>query len=645
MINTELVRFQFVCCSFFGFFVFFHQKSLDEKKWFNSVYEAGEEEGEMELNDNENPWADDEPSTTDHGPEVITEEEQIPVEEEQQQVEYNAKKFKQPGVREDDLIFAICVVDFHHIRGPEIEYWCDSKTDSTDQREQVSKYTKIWPNLPFQALPDGAHLFEETFSTFTLLYDEVLQKSPEESEIDYSNVVTLFGCACIRQLNASELVDKSNDITRSIVQKSVVMISRYPITIQLREKLSIITKSFFLQKNFNDKSVIKQLYDNVSMIYNNENTKIQNDKIDNEAYEKVVEGEILYESDFYMGLTLQEMILKYRRNLLVMFKLIMLEKRIIFFSKNLLKLSNFQFSLLSLIPNLILNLQDCGSPELENLSKEIVEPRSFNILDRGSILKFIGLPLQIFNKGGFFEPYLSLQQLDALSKLKWYLIGTSNDLLLDQKPKISDLMIHIDHQNDSLEFFDQDLEKFLQLTSQDKKFIDNLIRQVEKLKTNDEVEEGTSSIYNNLMIEDLIRSSFENYLIGLLASVKYDDYVDKASNTQLQSIQQDLQNNINQFNKKFIDLWKLTKNYEIFNIGSYNEFFTMNEFKPIHIGDGIENINIFKFINQQRDKFKTWNSTSRLSATEEVIDEENEPGKDEERKSIFQTWANWKNHA
>lgn len=508
------------------------------------------------------------------------------------------RDIKQPSVREKGLVFGICVVDFHHIRGPEIEYWCDEHTTELNHDEQIQKWQKIWPNLPFQLLPDGAHQFEETFSTFTLLYDEQTRAAPLDHQTDFSSVTTLFGCACIRQLSSDELVDRADDITRSTVQKSVVLISRYPITIQLREKLSIITKSFFLQKNFNNKVVIKQLYDNISIIYNNEHTKISNDLMEQDT--KLEDDvEVLYESDFYMGLTLKEMLIKYRRELLVIFKLLLLEQRIVVFSKNLLKLSNFQFSLISLIPNLILNLQDCGSPDLCNLSKDLKEPDSFNIMDRGSILRFVGLPLQIFNKGGFFEPYLSLQQLDSLGKLEWYLIGTSNDLLLDQKLKIADMIIYIDSHNDSIEFLKPELSKILQLTSQDRRFIDNLIS---KLNGEDDEEIMTSAIYNDLIMEDLIRNSFENYLIGMLSSVKYDNFLSQASESQLRSINRE-NPILHYFNSRFIDAWRVTKNYKIFQQNSYNEFFTMDQFRPHHVGDELSSLN--KFWLQQRNKFRT----------------------------------------
>lgn len=57
-----------------------------------------------------------------------------------------------------------------------------------------------------------------------------------------------------------------------------------------------------------------------------------------------------------------------------------------------------QFSLISLIPGLIRNLQDCADPELDNFERQLVKPTSLKTSDRHSLLSYMGLPLQIFGK-------------------------------------------------------------------------------------------------------------------------------------------------------------------------------------------------------------------------------------------------------
>ena len=59
-----------------------------------------------------------------------------------------------------------------------------------------------------------------------------------------------------------------------------------------------------------------------------------------------------------------------------------------------------QFSLISLIPGLLRNLQDCADPELDAYERSLAKPTSLKTSDRGSLLNYMGLPLQIFGKVG-----------------------------------------------------------------------------------------------------------------------------------------------------------------------------------------------------------------------------------------------------
>ena len=56
----------------------------------------------------------------------------------------------------------VCVVDFHHARGPEIEQWFGTEGDPGAEND--------WQLIPYMALPDGAHQSEEEFSYFSLVH-------------------------------------------------------------------------------------------------------------------------------------------------------------------------------------------------------------------------------------------------------------------------------------------------------------------------------------------------------------------------------------------------------------------------------------------------------------------------------------------
>lgn len=108
------------------------------------------------------------------------------------------------------------------------------------------------------ALADGAHAYVtprpifwivllmlsspssvEEFSYFTLCHEATAD----------AQATSLFGISCSRQLDANELINRPADVTRSTVQKAVVVIFDSPQYFgQLREKLSIVTKAWFAQK-------------------------------------------------------------------------------------------------------------------------------------------------------------------------------------------------------------------------------------------------------------------------------------------------------------------------------------------------------------------------------------------------------------
>ncbi|KAL9592284.1 MAG: hypothetical protein Q9179_006875 [Wetmoreana sp. 5 TL-2023] len=131
----------------------------------------------------------------------------------------------------DDPI--VCVVDFHHARGPEIESWFGVK-DGTDPAADND-----WSYLPFMALSDGAHASTEDFSYFTL----------RRRSTSTSPATSAFGISCTRQMDANELLNRPADVTRSTVQKAVVVIAKSPQLFgHLREKLSMVTGAWFAQR-------------------------------------------------------------------------------------------------------------------------------------------------------------------------------------------------------------------------------------------------------------------------------------------------------------------------------------------------------------------------------------------------------------
>ena len=79
----------------------------------------------------------------------------------------------------------------------------------------------------------------EDFSYFTL----------RQKDHPHQVGASLFGISCTRQLDSTELLNRPEDVTRSTVQKALVVIAESPQFFgSLREKLSMVTRAWFAQR-------------------------------------------------------------------------------------------------------------------------------------------------------------------------------------------------------------------------------------------------------------------------------------------------------------------------------------------------------------------------------------------------------------
>jgi hypothetical protein len=190
----------------------------------------------------------------------------------------------------------VTVVGFHHARGPEIESWFGAEQGSDPAIEHD------WSLLPFMALSDGAHVSTEDFSYFTLL-------RPARGD---APATSLFGISCTRQMDAATLVNRPADVTRSTVQKAVVVIADSPQYFgMLREKLSAVTSIWFQQKDFSDVDILKNFQENLKA-----------------EYDKARRGEGDEDRDQYLGMSLRQLVREFRWQTLVLFKCCLLQPKV-----------------------------------------------------------------------------------------------------------------------------------------------------------------------------------------------------------------------------------------------------------------------------------------------------------------------------
>lgn len=116
-----------------------------------------------------------------------------------------------------------------------------------------------------------------------------------------------------------------------------------------------------------------------------------------------------------------------------------------------------------------------------------------------------GAPIRVFHEGNLCLPYISLPYMDLLTdpSVKGYIIGASN-VLFQQKRQLADVMVDVE--NAMIDIYDLDLKRQAQLSTEDLRFTDYIIRHVQNPK---EDAEGS---------EVWIREQFYGYIVALLKS-------------------------------------------------------------------------------------------------------------------------------
>ncbi|KAI3355467.1 hypothetical protein L3Q82_018301 [Scortum barcoo] len=214
-------------------------------------------------------------------------------------------------------VLNIVVVGFHHKKGCQVEF--SYPPLMPDEGHDSNLLPEEWKYLPFLALPDGAHNYQE---------DTVYFHLPPLS----GDMKCVYGVSCYRQIEAKALKVRQADVTRETVQKSVCVLSRVPLYGLLQAKLQLITHAYFEEKDFSQISILKELYDHMN---------------------GSLRGSALEGSQVYLGLSPRDLILHFRHKVLILFKLILLEKKVLFYVSPVNRLVGALMTVLSLFPGMI----------------------------------------------------------------------------------------------------------------------------------------------------------------------------------------------------------------------------------------------------------------------------------------------------
>ncbi|KAM5203837.1 late secretory pathway protein AVL9 homolog isoform 3-T3 [Hipposideros larvatus] len=222
-------------------------------------------------------------------------------------------------------VLHIVVVGFHHKKGCQVEFSYPPLIPGDGHDSHT--LPEEWKYLPFLALPDGAHNYQE---------DTVFFHLPPRN----GNGATVYGISCYRQIEAKALKVRQADVTRETVQKSVCVLSKLPLYGLLQAKLQLITHAYFEEKDFSQISILKELYEHMN---------------------SSLGGTSLEGSQVYLGLSPRDLVLHFRNKVLILFKLILLEKKVLFYISPVNKLVGALMTVLSLFPGMIEHgLSDCS---------------------------------------------------------------------------------------------------------------------------------------------------------------------------------------------------------------------------------------------------------------------------------------------
>ncbi|KAM9308242.1 late secretory pathway protein AVL9 homolog [Gastrophryne carolinensis] len=219
--------------------------------------------------------------------------------------------------RPEGPVLHIVVVGFHHKKGCQVEFSYPPLIPAEGHDSNI--LPEEWKYLPFLALPDGAHNFQEDTVFFHL--------PPRNGDRN-----TVYGVSCYRQIDAKALKVRQADVTRETVQKSVCVLSQLPLYGLLQAKLHLITHAYFEEKDFSQISILKELYDHMN---------------------GSLGGSSLEGSQLYLGLSPRDLVLQFRHKVLILFKLILLEKKVLFYVSPVQRLVGTLMTVLSLFPGMI----------------------------------------------------------------------------------------------------------------------------------------------------------------------------------------------------------------------------------------------------------------------------------------------------
>jgi len=170
-----------------------------------------------------------------------------------------------------------------------------------------------------------------------------------------------------------------------------------------------------------------------------------------------------------------------------------------------------------------------------------------------------------------YGPYTPLQQLDILADFgtKSYIVGSTNSLLLQQRDRYSDILINLD--DSSINITSPSLRNVLALTASDRRWIDYLTQEVNE--TWDDANPSRPKTNGYVGSEEFIRLQFEEYILALLAAIKFRNYIKTHPGDARVLMPHVEGDSVQDYGVEWVEAWMRTENYRIWNNNTDSSLF------------------------------------------------------------------------
>lgn len=152
-------------------------------------------------------------------------------------------------------------------------------------------------------------------------------------------------------------------------------------------------------------------------------------------------------------------------------------------------------------------------------------------------------------------------------------MGSTNSLLLQQKDRYSDILINLDEK--TINVTSSSLRAALALSHADRRWIDAITQEVND--TWDDANPGRPKTLGYRGSEEFIRLQFEEYILSLISSVKYHNYLAQNSLNPRAALPHIDGDPAHDFNTDWIDVWERTSNYRLWVSNTDSHLFDIVE--------------------------------------------------------------------